>query len=48
MTYKGYIAKIEFDEGAKVLHGEVAGIRDVITFQADSAASIERISRIRG
>ena len=41
MTYKGYAAKIEFDEDARLLHGEVIGIRDVVTFQADSAAEIE-------
>ena len=41
MTYKGYAAKIEFDETSKLLHGEVIGIRDVVTFQADSAADIE-------
>jgi predicted HicB family RNase H-like nuclease len=42
MTYKGYAAKIEFDEAGKLLHGEVIGIRDVVTFQADSAADIEK------
>jgi predicted HicB family RNase H-like nuclease len=36
ITHKGYIAKIEFDEDDKVLHGRILGIRDVITFEADS------------
>jgi predicted HicB family RNase H-like nuclease len=42
MTYKGYIGRVEFDPEAKILTGEVIGIRDVITFQADSAVGIER------
>jgi predicted HicB family RNase H-like nuclease len=42
MQYKGYAAKIEYDEEAKILHGQVLGIRDVVTFQADKAARIEK------
>jgi predicted HicB family RNase H-like nuclease len=42
MQYKGYFAKIEFDADAKILHGEVVGIRDVVTFQATSTSQIER------
>ena len=41
MEYKGYIAKVEFDPEAKILHGEVIGIRDVVTFQGDSVAQVE-------
>jgi predicted HicB family RNase H-like nuclease len=33
MTYKGYSAKAEFDDEAMIFHGEVIGIRDVVTFQ---------------
>ena len=40
--YKGYIGKVEFDPDARILHGEVAGIRDVVTFQANSIAGIEK------
>jgi len=40
LKYKGYSAKVELDEGAGVLQGEVVGTRDVITFQADSVAAI--------
>ena len=36
IVHKGYIAKIEFDEDDKVLHGRILGIRDVITFESDS------------
>jgi predicted HicB family RNase H-like nuclease len=36
MKYKGYTAKVEFDPEAEILHGEIAEIADVVTFQADS------------
>lgn len=34
--YKGYVARVEFDDEANVFHGEVINTRDVITFQFDS------------
>lgn len=36
MQYKGYTARAELDADAGLLHGEVLGIRDVVTFQAKS------------
>ena len=36
MHYKGYIGQVEFDEEADLFHGEVANLRDVITFQGRS------------
>jgi len=36
MKYKDYVAKVEYDEEADLLHGEVVNIRDVITFQGRS------------
>jgi predicted HicB family RNase H-like nuclease len=42
MQYKGYIGKIEFDAEARILHGEVVGIRDVVTFQGASVEEIEK------
>ena len=33
MEYKGYIGKVELDEEAGVLYGEVINVRDVITFE---------------
>jgi len=33
MKYKGYEAVVRFDEDAKIFHGEVIYIKDVITFQ---------------
>ncbi len=41
MEYKGYYGKVEYDPQANILHGEVVGIRDVITFQARSVDEIE-------
>jgi predicted HicB family RNase H-like nuclease len=42
MRYKGYIGKIEFDPDARILHGEVLGIRDIVTFQGSSVQEIEK------
>jgi predicted HicB family RNase H-like nuclease len=42
MQYKGYVGKIEFDANARILHGEVIGIRDVVTFQGTSVEEIEK------
>lgn len=39
-SYKGYSATVSFDEDALLFHGEVLGVRDVITFQARSAAEL--------
>ena len=36
MTYKGYRARVTFDDEAELLHGEVLGLRDVVTFQGTS------------
>ena len=36
MSYGGYHAAVEFDEDAGLFHGEVIGLRDVITFQGRS------------
>ncbi len=42
MKYKGYTGLVEFDEDAKIFHGEVIGLRDVITFQGRSVAELEK------
>ena len=36
MAYKGYTAKIEFDNDTGLFHGQVLHTRDVITFQETS------------
>ena len=42
MEYKGYIAKVEFDEEANLFHGHVLHLRDVITFQGQSVDELRR------
>lgn len=42
MEYKGYAAKVEFDDEAEIFHGEVIGIKDVITFQGKNAKEIKK------
>jgi predicted HicB family RNase H-like nuclease len=42
MSYKGYIARVEFDADANILHGEVINTRDLITFQGDTVARVKR------
>ena len=42
MKYKGYLGQVTYDEEAKIFHGEVIGLRAVITFQADNAKDIEK------
>jgi len=42
MKYKGYLGKVIYDDEAKILHGEVVGLKDVITFQGTSTKEIEK------
>jgi predicted HicB family RNase H-like nuclease len=40
MKYKGYHAKYELDEQAGLFHGQVLGLRDVVTFQGTSVSEL--------
>lgn len=42
MKYKGYHGQVSYDEEAKLFHGEVVGLRDVITFQGTSVGELEQ------
>lgn len=42
MEYKGYVAKVEFDDEAEIFHGEVINLRDVITFEGESVAELKQ------
>ena len=42
IKYKNYMAKVEFDDEANVFHGEVANIRDVVTFQGTTVQKLHR------
>jgi len=45
MEYKGYIAKLVYDDESGAFHGEVLNLRDVITFQGDTVAKLRRAFR---
>ncbi|HAZ15652.1 MAG TPA: toxin-antitoxin system HicB family antitoxin [Parachlamydiales bacterium] len=42
MKYKGYIGQVEYDDEAKIFHGEVVGLKDIITFQGKSVEELEQ------
>jgi predicted HicB family RNase H-like nuclease len=42
MTYKGYVARVEFDDEAEIFYGEVINLRDVITFQGKSVTELKQ------
>jgi predicted HicB family RNase H-like nuclease len=42
MKYKGYIGQVTYDDDAKIFHGEVLGLKDVITFQGESVKELEQ------
>ena len=41
MTYKGYTGVVEYDDEARIFHGEVVGLKDIITFQGESVSELE-------
>lgn len=41
MTYRGYVARIEYDADDKVFVGRIAGIRDIVSFHGESVAELE-------
>ena len=42
MQYKGYTGKVEFDDDGDIFHGEVIGLRDVITFQGKTVDEVKQ------
>ncbi len=42
LKYKGYIGHASYDDEAKTFHGEVIGLKDVITFQGTTVKAIEK------
>jgi len=42
MEYKGYVAKIEYDEDAEIFSGMVINTRDIITFQGESVGELRK------
>ena len=45
MEYKGYIARVEYDDEAQLFHGQVMNLRDVITFQGRSVSELRKALR---
>jgi len=43
LEYKGYLGTVEADDGA--FFGRVTGLRDVVTFEGDTFARVERAFR---
>ncbi len=42
MEYKGYFAKVEFDDDDEIFHGEVINLRDVITFEGETVSELKQ------
>jgi len=42
MIYKGYKFKADYDDNAKIFHGEVVDLKDVITFQGTCVKELEK------
>jgi len=42
MEYKGYFAKVEFDDEANIFHGEVINLRDVVTFEGETVDELRQ------
>ena len=42
MKYKGYVGNVVYDDEAKIFHGEVIGLKDIITFQGKSVSELEQ------
>ena len=45
MEYKSYIGKVEIDEEAGILYGEVINVRDVITFEGTTVDEVQQAFR---
>jgi predicted HicB family RNase H-like nuclease len=41
MTYKGYTARLEYDDEDKVIAGRVLGIRDIVSFHGEAVTELE-------
>lgn len=41
LKYKGYVGHVIYDDEGKIFHGELLGMRAVVTFQGTSVEEIE-------
>jgi predicted HicB family RNase H-like nuclease len=42
LEYKGYSGTVEFNAADEIFFGQIAGIRDVVTFEADTVARLKK------
>lgn len=42
LEYKGYSGTVEFSAADEVFYGKLSGIRDVVTFEADSVSKLKK------
>ena len=42
MIYKGYLGEVTYDDEAEIFHGEVIGLKDVITFQGKTVRELKK------
>jgi predicted HicB family RNase H-like nuclease len=42
LEHKGYTATVEFSAADEVFFGRIAGIRDVVTFEADTVVKLKK------
>lgn len=42
ISYKGYSGTVRFDDEAEIFHGEVLGLRDVVTFQGTTVEELKK------
>ena len=40
MTYKGYTARVEYDERDNIFAGRILGIRNIISFHGETVAEL--------
>ena len=45
MTYKGYSARVDYDDADRIFTGRIAGIRDGVGFHADNVEALREAFR---
>ena len=45
MTYKGYSARVDYDDADRILTGRIVGIRDGVGFHADNVEALREAFR---
>jgi len=45
LQHRGYTGHVEFDDEARLFHGEVIDLRDVVTFQGTGVEELEEAFR---